>query len=138
MKKLLRIAFLLPALFGMLPYYAISFPYNDDDNNVVIKSKTEKYTFAFGSAENPVIINESSNTVFRCDGYRTDLPYVEFYDDQSTINDVTVLIDGKKSKNIRPTFEYYSAENIFYSDAKVCYFQFPLEKKGSESEVQIN
>lgn len=109
-----------------------------DDNNVVIKSKTEKYEFVYGNDDNPVQINEQTNTVFRCDGYRTDVPYVEFYDDQSAINDVTVFTDGKKNRSVKPVYQYYSVEGIFYSDARVCYFQLPFEKKGSESEVQIN
>ncbi|PVD53500.1 hypothetical protein DC498_02990 [Terrimonas sp.] len=109
-----------------------------DDNNVVIKSKTERYEFVYGNADNPVIINEQTNTIFRCEGYRTDLPYVEFYDDQSTINEVNIFIDGKKNRLIKPVYEYYSIENIFYSDARICYFQLPLEKKGSQSEVQIS
>lgn len=108
------------------------------DENVVIKSKKELYEFATGSAENPVVIQQQFNTVYRCDGFRTTVPYVEFYDDKSTIGEVSVSIDGKKAKHIKPTFDYYSIENIFYSDARVCYLKFPLEKKGSESEVSLS
>ncbi|MCW3119249.1 MAG: transglutaminase protein, partial [Chitinophagaceae bacterium] len=40
-------------------------------------------------------------------------------------------------KGINPTYEYYAVESIFYSDAKVCYFRLPLEKKGSHSSVSL-
>lgn len=111
---------------------------SSDDNNVVIKTRTERYDFAQGTVDHPVVINQQFNTVYRCDGYRTTVPYVEFYDDQSTIGEVAVFVDGKKARYIKPSFEYYSVESIFYSDARVCHFQFPLEKKGSETEVQLS
>jgi hypothetical protein len=139
MNKIVRRVLLLHILICSFCVCIIAAPrIGGDDNNIVIKSKTERYEFVYGNTTNPVLINELSNTVFRCDGYRTDLPFVEFYDDQSSINEVNIFVDGKKAKYIRPTYEYYSVESIFYSDARVCYFQLPLEKKGSESEVQIS
>lgn len=140
MNKIKGHVLLLPVIICLFHLHTIATPHTPagDDNNIVIKNKTERYEFVYGNATNPVLINELSNTVFRCDGFRTDLPFVEFYDDQSSINEVNILVDGKKARNIRPSYEYYSVESVFYSDARVCYFQLPLEKKGSESEVQIN
>lgn len=113
-------------------------PGSGDDNNVVIKSKTDAYEFSQGKAGNPVVVKESQITTFRCDGFRTSLPFVAFYDDQSSIDEVSIFVNGKRNKSIVPQYEYYSVENIFYSDARVCYFSLPLEKKGSESTVEIN
>ena len=63
--------------------------------------------------------------------------FSEMYNENETIEDVEPRVDDKKAKWISPSYEYYSAENIFYSDAKVCYFQLPLEKKGSHSSVSL-
>src|SRR5690606_27248600 len=41
-------------------------------------------------------------------------------------------------KSLKPSFEYYAIDNIFYSDARVCYVKVPLEKKGAEAEVQMS
>ncbi len=110
-----------------------------DDSNIVIKNKTEHYEFvlARGTNESPVQVKEQSKTTYYCNSFRTAIPVVEFYDDKSTIDEVKIYVDGSKAKDIKPKYEYYSVENIFYSDAHVCYFQLPLEKKGTESEVQI-
>lgn len=110
----------------------------DDNNNIVIKSKTEKYAFAYNAEEEGVLVNEQSNTIFRCDGFRTEFPFVEFYDEQSAVTDLSVFIEGKKAKYLKPSFEYYSVDNIFYSDARICYVKIPLEKKGAETEVQVS
>lgn len=110
----------------------------DDDNNIVIKNKTEKYEFVYSAGESKVLVNVQSNTVFRCNGFRTEFPFVEFYNEQSSISDLSVLIEGKKAKHLKPSFEYYSIDNIFYSDARVGYIKVPLEKKGAETEVQVS
>lgn len=110
----------------------------DDDNNIVIKNKTEKYAFMYGAGEGSVLISEQSNTVFRCDGFRTEFSFVEFYDEQSSVTDLSVFIEGKKAKYLKPSFDYYSVDNIFYSDARVCNVRVPLEKKGAETEVQVS
>jgi len=67
--------------------------------------------------------------------FRTVIPVAEFYDDKTSIDDVKIYVDGAKAKNVLPKYEYYSVDNIFYSDAHICYFKLPLEKKGSNSEV---
>jgi len=51
---------------------------------------------------------------------------------------VDVFVNEKKvTKLISVHQEPYSSEGIFYSDQKVLYFNLPLEKKGSTSEVRI-
>lgn len=134
------LALLLAFIFVQLSADAFPIPDKgfEEDNNVVIKSKTEKYEFTYGNETNPVLINEQSSTLFRCDGFRTEIPYVEFYDDQSSINDLSVFIEGRKVKYIKPAFEYYSVESIFYSDARIGYVKVPLDKKGAETEVQVS
>ena len=40
-------------------------------------------------------------------------------------------------KDLRAAYEYYSVDNIFFSDARVCYFQIPLQKQGAVGEVKF-
>ncbi len=87
-------ASLLPAIFVLSSAKAQS----AKDDNVVIKNRSEYYEFSYGDAKNPVIVNQQFTTTYRCDGFRTVVPYVEFYDDQSSINEVAGL--GRREKRL--------------------------------------
>ncbi len=128
------VLYLLPVLFAGAHHPR---GVQTDDKNVIISNKQEKYEFTAGTADNPVVVKSQISTTYRCEGFRTDIRYVEFYDEQTGIEDVQLKVSGKKAK-VAPNHEYYSIDNIFYSDARVCHFPVPLEKKGSESEVVIN
>ena len=65
------------------------------------------------------------------------IPIAEFYNDQVQLNDINVKVNDSKLKNFKPVHEYYSSDGIFYSDARVCYFNLPFEKKGVRGEVTI-
>jgi uncharacterized protein YegL len=108
---------------------------SDDQKNIVISKSTKKFWFTKGDADHPVHIKEETTKTYTCNSYRAEIPVVELYDDQETIDNVSILVGGSKKHGISPKHDYYQSEGIFYSDARVCYFQLPLEKKGSESEV---
>jgi hypothetical protein len=105
------------------------------DSNIVISSAKNSYEFFYNKKSAEVNIQETSTTTYLCNSFRASIPVVEFYDDKTSINDVKIYVDGSKAKYIVPKYEYYSVNSIFYSDAHVCYFTLPLEKKGSTSEV---
>lgn len=109
----------------------------EPDNNITISSKKETYEFKQDSRENPVIVKQQYSVTYYCNQFRASIPFVESYDDRTSIDDVNIRVDGSRAKNIKPVFDYYSIDNVFYSDARVCYFNLPLEKKGSTSEVSI-
>jgi hypothetical protein len=106
-----------------------------NDSNVVISSAKDNYEFVYSKKDNGVKIEQAIHTTYLCNSFRTSVPVVEFYDDKTSIDEVKIYVDGSKAKYITPKYEYYSINNIFYSDAHVCYFNLPLEKKGSASEV---
>ena len=108
---------------------------SDEDNNIVISKSRKEYRFVKGNAENPVQIKEESSRIYTCNSYRKDIPVVEFYNDINPIDDVDILVNGSKKHGIIPRYEYYNADGIFYSDAHVCYFNLPLQKIGSTSQV---
>ena len=107
----------------------------DKDSNVVITSAREDYSFNYNGEENAVKIKQHITTTYLCQSFRTSIPVVEFYDSKSSIDNVKIYVDGSKAKNITPKYDYYSIDDVFYSDAHVCYFKLPLEKKESTSEV---
>jgi ABC-type uncharacterized transport system substrate-binding protein len=88
-----------------------------------------------GTTEYPVQIKEKSERTYYCNEYRTSVPVVEFYSDIERIDEVDIRVSGSKKHGIIPKYEYYNSDGIFYSDAHVCYFSLPLEKKGASSEV---
>ncbi|NNV54464.1 transglutaminase-like domain-containing protein [Limnovirga soli] len=108
-----------------------------ESNNISISDKSATYEFVKGTVNSPVLVKEKITTTYKCNGYRTNIPFVEFYDDNTSIENVTVYVNGDKSKDIKPAYSYYSVNDIFYSDARICYLELPLEKKNSESQVAV-
>jgi hypothetical protein len=49
-----------------------------------------------------VLVKEKTSTTYKCNGYRTVIPYVEFYDDNTSIDDIKIYVDGDKAKDIKP------------------------------------
>jgi hypothetical protein len=109
----------------------------DKDSNILISQARESYEFVFNKKSGNVEVKQNLSTSYFCNSFRTSLYVVEMYDDQTTIDAVDYQVDGKKPKDIKPVYEYYSIDNTFYSDARVCYFELPLQKKGSTSEVSF-
>ena len=107
------------------------------DSNVVIANASLLYNFEYNKTDKAVNIKQELTTTYKCVNFRTSIPVAEFYDNMTSIDNVKVYLDGKQAKYITPVYEPYSIDNIFYSDAQVCYLKLPLEKKGSTSEVQF-
>jgi len=108
------------------------------DNNVTIANKTQVFRFEKGAGDNPVVIKETNDITYRCNEVRETITIVETYNNQVSIDDVAIYVSGKKNKYITPKDEYYSSEGIFYSDARVYFFDLPLEKKDATSQVKFS
>ena len=106
-----------------------------EDKNVVISHAVKEFIFVKGDSKNPVQIKEESRSTYSCNNFRTEVPVVEFYNDMEKIGEVSILVNNSKKHGIKPQFDYYNSEGIFYSDARVCFFKLPLLKQGSTSEV---
>ena len=107
------------------------------DSNVVISNAKEEYAFEYNKKDKNVVVKQNLTTTYKCKDFRTQIGISEFYDDKTSIDDVGIYVNGNKAKYIYPKYEYYSINDIFYSDAHVCYFNLPLEKKGTTSEVSF-
>ncbi|HRE51037.1 MAG TPA: transglutaminase-like domain-containing protein [Flavitalea sp.] len=109
----------------------------DSDDNITIESAREIYRFAAGDASHPVVVKQTSVASYLCNKYRVAVPIAEFYNDQVQLDEIIVKINDSKLKNFKPVHEFYSSNGIFYSDARVCYFSLPFEKKWGRAEVSI-
>ncbi|MFB6457688.1 transglutaminase family protein [Chitinophaga sp. Hz27] len=115
-----------------------TFAADDNDKNVTISSQEEQYEFVLsGEKENPVNIRQDLKVAYLCNQYRTTIPFAEFYDDKSRIDEVRVYVNNDRRKDIQPIYANYTVDDIFYSDAKICGIKLDLIKKGSESRVEL-
>lgn len=105
------------------------------DSNIVISNCKEVYEFVYNRSLNTVQVKETLSTTYRCNDFRSSLTIVEFYNGEMAIDEVDFSVDGKKVKNVKPEYSYYQIDNLFYSDAQICYFPLLLDKKGSTAEV---
>lgn len=108
-----------------------------ENKNISLQEVKREFVFVAGNSEHPVLIKEESNLTYYCKGYRATVQVAEFYNDMETLDDVDILVDGSKKHGITPKNEFYESEGIFYSDARVCYFNLPLKNQGSVSKVRF-
>lgn len=101
----------------------------DSDKKVFISNMEETYTYGFNKD------GEIQITAEYIINYKSIKPstvsFVEYYDDYSEIKNVKI----KGVKGISPKYGMYKQENIFFSDAKACYFDIPFIQKDSEATV---
>ena len=107
----------------------------EGEKNIVLGKVSSEYSFVKGNGNYPVQVKEETEKKYTCKNYRTDIPFAELYNDMSTIDDITIYVDGSKKNGVIPRFDYYDANGIFYSDAHVCHFILPLTKMNATSEV---
>ena len=108
-----------------------------EDKNIVIESKTDDFNFEKVKGDHPVEIKEKELDTYRCNDYRTSIEFGEGYNEQETIDDISVKVNGHKMKELQPRYDYYSVEDIFYSDAKFCHFDLPFAEMGTTDEVTL-
>ena len=126
-----------PFIIGLLSFVTFFSSAQDPDKNITIQEAKEEYRFVKGDKVNPVQVKQTMETSYLCNDFRISIPIVEFYNKQIEVNDVSIWIDGNKVKGFSPDNDYYSVDGIFYSDARICFFKLPLEKKGSTSKVRF-
>ena len=122
------------ALFSLVNFFSSA---QDPDKNITIQEATEEYRFVKGDKGNPVQVKQTIETSYLCNDFRISIPIVEFYNKQIEVNDVNIWVDGDKVKGFSADNDYYNVDGLFYSDARVCFFKLPLEKKGSISKVKF-
>jgi len=107
------------------------------DSAATITLAKEKYVFTFNVKTNSVQVERSIDNLYQSNAYDVDIPIVENYNDEVSIDDADCKIDGRTPKDFKPEYSYYSEGDIFYSDSRICYFPLKLPKKNSRGEVSF-
>jgi len=105
------------------------------DSSATIVSSKNQYKFVFNVKTGQVEIKQVLSTSYVSKSYQVNLQVAETYHNKLSIDEVTCKVDGRMPRDFKPLDEYYSIDNIFYSDARVCYFNLLLPKIGSTAEV---
>ena len=105
------------------------------DSSVSITSQKDDYQFGYNAQTGNVEIKQKLSTTYASANYAVNYPITEVYNKHISINDVSCKVDGHTPKGFKPVYTYYGEEDVFYSDAKVCYFSMYLPKKGSLGQV---
>lgn len=107
------------------------------DSAATIVSSKDHYSFLFNVKSGQVEIKQVLTKNYVSNSYQVNLQVGETYNNKVSIDEVTCKVDGRVPKGFKPLDEYYSINDIFYSDARVCYFNALLPKIGSLAEVSF-
>src|ERR1700733_10348261 len=107
------------------------------DSAATITLSKEKYVFTFNPKTNTVQVERSIDNLYQSNAYDVNIPIVENYNDEVSIDDVNCKIDDRTPKDFKPEYSYYSEGDVFYSDSRVCYFPLKLAKKNAKGEVSF-
>ena len=103
----------------------------NEDDNIIITNKQESYVFENG--ESGVVVKGFSTTQYEASKMSGTIPFFEFYNNEIDIDKVKI----KGIKNVKPAYNLYVSDDLFYSDAKVCHFQLYFENKGKTAQVEL-
>jgi hypothetical protein len=126
----------LSLLLALLFQSSFTWAFNED-KNIVIEDKNQTFRFEKNKS-GEVVIKENYTVKYRCKEVRDVITFVEMYNDKQTIDNVDVYVNNKKDKYAFPKYEYYSIRDIFYSDARICYFNLQFDKKDAACEVRLD
>lgn len=108
------------------------------DSSATITSSKISYQFIYNPRSNRVEVKQISKTSYVSNGYQVTLPISEVYNDDVSIDGVECKVDNHTPANFAPKFSYMSISDVFYSDARVCYFPLSMPKVGSTATVTFN
>lgn len=99
------------------------------DDNVVITNATELYSFEEDNGL--VFVKEKTERYYEATQRATTISISEMYNDQVSLDKV------KAKRNSTIKYSLYTTDDMFYSDAKICYFDLNFYKKGEKAEVKF-
>jgi hypothetical protein len=103
----------------------------DTDSTVTITSAQTNCRFVFNSKTQQVEIKQRQSTSYIASAYQVTVPIGETYNSQISIDEVSCKVNGRTPGGFQPRYTYLEQNDVFYSDAQICYFPMMLDKKGS-------
>jgi hypothetical protein len=107
--------------------------YAQADSSVLVSSASSQIEFEWNSKTSQVKVRQKDVVNYLAEGYDATIPVTEFYTDNDKIDQVSCLVNGYKPLGFNPQHSYYSEDNIFHSDAQVCYYPIYLKEKGNKA-----
>lgn len=100
-----------------------------DKSDVAILESSENITFEVQKSKKEVGVVHKTLEKLMNINHRASIYKYEFYDLQSNISQFAIKYKNNKSALVVPKDEYYKSNDMFYTDARVKYFQldFPLQ-----------
>jgi hypothetical protein len=125
----------LPA--AVLLFFSGAFAQTTDSSATITSSKVS-YQFVYNANMNRVEVKHIQKTSYISNGYQVTLPISEIYNDDVSIDEVECKVDNRTPSGFLPKFSYMSISDVFYSDARICYFPLFLPKVGTTAIVTFN
>lgn len=119
------------ALFSLLLFTNGSIFSQTNDDNIIITNKQATYEYKLDGDK--TIIKEKSETEYEASKMSGYINVYEMYDNESSIDKVKI----KGIKGVQPQYRLYSSNDIFYTDAKICYFRLDFQEKGKVGKVEF-
>lgn len=111
--------------------------YSKDD--VAILESQHDITFSFDKSTNKVLVNQNMSQTLINLNHISRISWVEFYDDQSTIENIKIRNNSnKKIDNDIIRDEFYKDKDLFFHDARIKYFilNFPVQGLTYTTEIE--
>ncbi|HJD76454.1 MAG TPA: transglutaminase domain-containing protein [Bacteroides reticulotermitis] len=103
-----------------------------EDDNILITHKDVTYEYTTDK-NGQVVIKEKYIAEYEASRMAGHIDVYEMYNNESSIDRVKV----KGIRGVTPQYKLYSSNNIFYSDAKICYFRMNMNEKGKTAQVEF-
>ena len=103
-----------------------------EDDNILITNKDVTYEYVLTN-KGQVNIKEKAVADYEASRMSETLTVHEMYNNELSIDKVKV----KGIRGVQPQYKLYSSNDIFYSDAKICYFNLSFYQKGKTATVEF-
>ncbi|WP_321436174.1 transglutaminase domain-containing protein [uncultured Bacteroides sp.] len=103
-----------------------------EDDNVIITSMEDVFTFKLNDNKEP-FIEEKSSAAYECTRISEKIVLAKFYDNSSEVENVRI----KGLKGVKPEYSMYQEEGLFYNDTKICTLNLPFTLKNRNAEVSF-
>lgn len=104
-----------------------------EDDNVIITNKDVTYEYTIENGN--VVVKEKYIAEYEATRMSDKVYVYEMYNNESTID--RVKVKGVKGERVVPEYKLHSSNDIFYSDAKICYMRIPFSSKGAKVKVEF-
>jgi len=125
-------------LLSALLLFSTNKSYADLDSNIYIQNSSSKIEFLLNEKTKQIKILEKSNSIYHTLFAGAKVNFFKFYDSYSKIEKVNYILDGRASFNFKPYDSFYQMQDIFYSDARVSYFDVTLPKEKSVLQIKYD